>query len=73
MIHTYMEISQGKPLCNYLYLKLKCVLFVYLFSFFSYKIREQEGEEVAPAGGGSSRWGKEDRKVNTGAIKCVHM
>jgi hypothetical protein len=56
MIHTYMEISQGKPLCNYLYLKLKCVLFI--FSLFSptksenrREKRWHQREAGAPAGG----------------------
>jgi hypothetical protein len=44
--HTYMEISQGKSLCRYLYLKqakISCFSF-YLFSFFFYKITEQSTE-----------------------------
>jgi hypothetical protein len=59
IIHTYMEISQGNSLCNYLYLKLECHFFCFIFShFFSYKIREQvcrtspawEGGEAGTSG-----------------------
>jgi hypothetical protein len=31
-IHTYMEISQGNSLCSYLYLKVKCPVFSFIFS-----------------------------------------
>jgi hypothetical protein len=31
IIHSYMEISQGNSLCSYLYLKLKCFLFFFLW------------------------------------------
>jgi hypothetical protein len=44
IVHIYMEIPQGNSLCSYLYLKqskMSCFSF-YLFSFFFYKITEQE-------------------------------
>jgi hypothetical protein len=47
-----MEISQGKALCSYLYLKqakMSCFTFS-LFSFFFYKIREQEGRAILAQG-----------------------
>jgi hypothetical protein len=34
VIHTHMEIPQRNFLCNYLYLKLKCHVFHFIFSFF---------------------------------------
>jgi hypothetical protein len=40
IIHIYMEKSQGNSLCSYFYLKQAKLSF---FSFFFYKIREQEG------------------------------
>jgi hypothetical protein len=60
IIHLYMEISQGNFLCSYLFSnKLKYQVFIYLFSFFFYKIREQvggagpaQGGGMAPVGGG---------------------
>jgi hypothetical protein len=41
----YMKISQGNPLCSFHYLKQAKMSFFFLssFSFFFYKIREQEG------------------------------
>jgi hypothetical protein len=69
-----MEIPQGNLLCRYLYLKqgkIPCFLF-YLFSFFFYKIREQEGKTspaqeggLAPVGRG--RIGEEKYKGEYGA------
>jgi hypothetical protein len=66
LIHVYMEISQGIYLCSYLYLKqekMSCISFS-LFSFFFYKIREQDGrtciargEGLAPVGRRKG-WGK---------------
>jgi hypothetical protein len=51
IIHTYTEIAQGNSLCSHLYLKLKCHVFLfYLLSFFSYKIREQEGRTNSAQG-----------------------
>jgi hypothetical protein len=40
-----MEISQGNSLCSYIYLKQAKMSYfsLYLFSFFFYKIREQDG------------------------------
>jgi hypothetical protein len=70
--NTYMEISQGNSLSSsYLYLKqvkMSCFSF-YIFSFFSYKIRKQEGRTILPRerAGNSRRWkvlGKEGRSVN---------
>jgi hypothetical protein len=47
IIHIYMEISKETPcVATFTSNKLKC--HVYLFSFFSYKIREQEGG-IGPA------------------------
>jgi hypothetical protein len=48
----YMEVSQGNSLCSYTYLrqaKMSCFSF-YLFSFFFYKIGEQEIGQVLPRG-----------------------
>jgi hypothetical protein len=45
IIHICIEISVGNSLCSYLYLKqaeMSCFS-LYLLSFFSYKIKEQEG------------------------------
>jgi hypothetical protein len=67
-----MEISQGNPLCSYLYLKqAKLSFFSFSFSFFFYKIREQ----VLPKGvvGTSGRMevvGKESRMVTV--VKNVY-
>jgi hypothetical protein len=41
MIHTYMEISQGNSLGNFLYLKQAKMSFSHFYLFF-YRIREQE-------------------------------
>jgi hypothetical protein len=46
-----MEISQGNSLCSYLYLKQAKMSFLIFFSFFLYKIGEQE-EGTGPARGG---------------------
>jgi hypothetical protein len=44
VMYMYMETSQGISLCSYLYLKLaKPAMFLILFCFLFYKIREQEG------------------------------
>jgi hypothetical protein len=54
IIHMYMEIAQG----NSLYLsqaKMSCFSF-YLFSFFFYKIREQESRTGPVQGGGWHQW-----------------
>jgi hypothetical protein len=56
---------------------MSCLL-SYLFSFFSYKIREQEGREVLPREEGLHQWEArcvEERKWESEycAIKCVHM
>jgi hypothetical protein len=40
-VHIYMEMSQGNLLCSYLYLKQAKISIS--FSFFFYKIGEQEG------------------------------
>jgi hypothetical protein len=61
IVHIYVEMSQGNYLCNYLLSQTRKN--VSFFSFFLYKIREQEGrtgpvqgmgEELVPVGGG--RW-----------------
>jgi hypothetical protein len=54
IIHTYMEISQRNYLSSYLYLKQARMssLSFYLFSFFFYKIREQEGRINSARGKG---------------------
>jgi hypothetical protein len=52
IIHTYMEISQGNSLCSYLNLKqakMSCFTFS-LFSFFFYKIGDQEGKTIPAQG-----------------------
>jgi hypothetical protein len=70
IVHTYMKISQGNSLSSYLYLKLKChVSCFYLFSFSSYKIREQEsGRNPSQRGkwhsGRRDKLWKGDRRVN---------
>jgi hypothetical protein len=47
IIHTYMEISQGNSPCSYLYLKLKCFVFHFLFSLFSLtKLENRRAEQV---------------------------
>jgi hypothetical protein len=61
IMHTYMEILQGIPLCSYLYLKqAKMSYFSFYLSLFfsSFKIREQDsrtsptqGAMLAPVGG----------------------
>jgi hypothetical protein len=72
-----LGLSQGNSLCNYLYLKQKCHVFLFLFSLFSflfYKIGQQQGRTapaqrggLAPVGGG--RW----RGNWIGIKKYVHM
>jgi hypothetical protein len=57
IIHTYMKISQGNSLYNFLYLKLKCHVFHFIFAlFFSYKIREQESGASPAQGENRQRW-----------------
>jgi hypothetical protein len=65
IIHIYMEIAQENALCSYLSKQVKISYFsFYDFSFFSYKIGEQESRTrpalqggVAPVGG-EKCWGK---------------
>jgi hypothetical protein len=78
MIHTYMEIIHKEIPCvaTLSQAKMSCFLF-YIFSFFCYKIREQEGGMSFPGGrpgtsGRGRRWGKGGRRVNM-RNKCVHM
>jgi hypothetical protein len=53
IIHKYMEISQGNFLCSYLYLKLKCHAFLFIFSLFPLiKSKNRRAEEVLPRGEG---------------------
>jgi uncharacterized membrane protein len=49
IILIYMEMSQGNSLCSYCYLKQAKISFI-LFSFFFYKIGEQEGRTSAAGG-----------------------
>jgi hypothetical protein len=79
IIHTYIHgnITRKLPV-YYLYLKLKCHVFLfYLFPFFSFKIRQQEDRTSLAQGEGWHQWeggGVEERSENEyGAIKCVHM
>jgi hypothetical protein len=66
IIHIYMGLPQGKSLCSYLYFKqAKMSSFSFhLFSFFYYKIGEQESKTgLAQRGGltpvgGEKCWGK---------------
>jgi hypothetical protein len=54
IIHIYLKISQGNSLCSYLYFKqakMSCFSF-YHFSFFFYKIREQESRASPAQGAG---------------------
>jgi hypothetical protein len=79
IIHTYMEISQENSLYSYLYLKqakMSCFS-LYLVSFFSYKIGEQEGITSPAKGESWHQWeeggdGEKGKKSKYGAIKCVH-
>jgi hypothetical protein len=72
-----MEISQGNSLCSYLYLKLKCNVFHFVFSLFSpTNLENRKAEQVLP-GEGWQLWegevlGKVSRRMNT-VPKCVHM
>jgi hypothetical protein len=53
IVHTNMEISQGNTLCSYLYLKLKCHAFHFLFSLFSStKSENKKVEQSLPREGG---------------------
>jgi hypothetical protein len=59
IIHTYMEISQGNSLCSYLYLKLKCHIFHFIFPLFSPTESEiRRAEQVLPRGGGMAPLGR---------------
>jgi hypothetical protein len=56
---------------------MSCFL-LYLFSFFSYKVREQEGKASPAQGGGLApkgrgRFGERWQEDESGAKKCVHM
>jgi hypothetical protein len=82
IIHIFMQISQENSLGSYLYpSKLKCqvCLFVcFLFSFFFYKIREQEGGTSPDQGGGWHQWeeegvGEKGSRVNTVQKICTHV
>jgi hypothetical protein len=59
IIHTHMEISQGNSLCGLLYLKQKCHVFHFVFSFFLLQNQRMgrrnkscPGEGLVPVGGG---------------------
>jgi hypothetical protein len=64
IIHMHMEISQGNSLCVYLYVKLKCHVFHFIFSLFSFtKSENRRAEQALPRGvpGNSGRgryWGR---------------
>jgi hypothetical protein len=68
IIHICMEVPQGSSLCNYLK-QLK------MSFFFSYKLREQETEQVLPEGVGTKGWGGggERVSVNIVQIPCAHV
>jgi hypothetical protein len=64
IIHKYMEISQGNFLCSYLYLKLKCHVFHFIFSL-KPCLGGMDGTS-----GSREVLGKEGEHSE---IKCVHM
>jgi hypothetical protein len=74
-----MEISQGNSLCSYLYFKLKCHVFHFIFSPFPCRKSENRRvEKVLPRGEGWHKWeggGVGDRVLEEEyrSIKCVHM
>jgi hypothetical protein len=52
-----MEISQGNSLCSYVYLKLKCYGFCFIYSLFSpTKLENRRVEQVLPKGEGWHQW-----------------
>jgi hypothetical protein len=57
---------------------MSCVSF-YLFSFFIYKIREQEGRTGRALGGGMAAVGREEvlgkggKRVNMAQKMCIHV
>jgi hypothetical protein len=53
IIYTYMEISQGNSLCSFLYLKIKCHVFCFIFSPTK---SEQEGGTNPTQWGGWHQW-----------------
>jgi hypothetical protein len=62
-IYIQKEISQGNPLCSYLYLKQAKMSFFFFLSFFFYKITERGAKQVlwdvgVPPVGGGMFWGK---------------
>jgi hypothetical protein len=63
IIHTYIEISQGNSLCSYLYLKLKCHVFILSFLFFLLYNQRRGGQNESCPGGragtnGGGCWGR---------------
>jgi hypothetical protein len=56
-LNICMEIPQGNSLCSYLYLKLKCHVFSFIFSLFSpTKSEHRRTEQVLPRREGWHRW-----------------
>jgi hypothetical protein len=49
--YIYMEISQGNSQCRYLYLKLKCHVFCFIFSLFSSTKPGNRGQNKSCPGG----------------------
>jgi hypothetical protein len=80
IIRIYMEISKGKSLCNYFYLKqtkISCFLFC-LFSFFSStKFGNSRVEEVLPRVEGRHQGKGEVLEKGSTSVnrvqRCVHM
>jgi hypothetical protein len=57
LINTYIDISQGNSLCNYLYLKLKWHVFCFIFHLFSpIKSENRKAEQVLLKGEGLHQW-----------------
>jgi hypothetical protein len=59
IIHIYLEISQGNSLCSYLKEAKMPSFSFYPFSFFFYKIGEQEGRTSPAKGGGLAPVGRD--------------
>jgi hypothetical protein len=57
-IHKDMEISQGNSLCSYLYVKLKCIVFHFIFSLFC-PTKSEEGRTNSAQWGGLASVGEE--------------
>jgi hypothetical protein len=62
IMHTYMEILQGIPLCSYLYLKQAKMSYFSFYLFPFIKLKNRRAEQVCPEGGlasveGGRCWG----------------